>query len=183
MSRSGESATQYFDAALATGDYYVKEQNAGRWGGKGAERLWLSGAVTREDFMALVSNEMPGVPGKKLTVRTKEKRTAGYDWCFAVPKSVPLYLAETGDQVVERMVEESFKETLGDVEARMETRVRVGDQDTDRTTGEIVYAWFVHRETRPIDGLCDPHFHIHGYVFNATFDETENRWKAGQFRT
>ena len=45
----------------------------------------------------------------------------------------------------------------------------------------MVYAWFVHRETRPIDGMTDPHFHIHAYVFNATFDEIENRWKAGQF--
>ena len=77
MSSSGEGATKYFDAALATGDYYVKEPGCGRWGGKGAERLSLSGAVGREDFIALVSNEMPGVPGKKLTVRTKEKRTAG----------------------------------------------------------------------------------------------------------
>jgi conjugative relaxase-like TrwC/TraI family protein len=116
-----------------------------------------------------------------LTVRNKDKRTPGYDFCFSVPKSVSVYLAETDDHAVERMVEESFKETMTDIESRMETRVRVGGQDTDRTSGNLVYAWFVHRETRPIDGMPDPHFHIHAYVFNATLDETENRWKAGQF--
>jgi hypothetical protein len=29
--------------------------------------------------------------------------------------------------------------------------------------------------------MPDPHFHIHAYVFNATFDHKEQRWKAGQF--
>jgi hypothetical protein len=32
----------------------------------------------------------------------------------------------------------------------METRVRVGDQDDNRTVANMVYAAFVHRETRPI---------------------------------
>ncbi|MFO0946462.1 MAG: AAA family ATPase, partial [Planctomycetota bacterium] len=35
---------------------------------------------------------------------------------------------------------------------------------------------------RPVDGVPDPHLHAHCYVFNTTFDETEDRWKAGQFR-
>jgi conjugative relaxase-like TrwC/TraI family protein len=78
------------------------------------------------------------------------------------------------------MIHDSFTETMTDIEARMETRVRIGGQDRDRTTGNMVYASFVHRESRPIDGMADPHFHIHGYVFNATFDPEEGRWKAGQ---
>jgi len=32
-----------------------------------------------------------------------------------------------------------------------------------------------------VDGIPDPHLHAHCFVFNATFDETEQRWKAGQF--
>uniref|UniRef100_UPI00300F227D relaxase domain-containing protein n=1 Tax=Stenotrophomonas muris TaxID=2963283 RepID=UPI00300F227D len=35
---------------------------------------------------------------------------------------------------------------------------------------------------RPVDGLPDPHLHTHCTVFNATWDETEKMWKAGQFR-
>jgi conjugative relaxase-like TrwC/TraI family protein len=178
MSDSGEGATKYFDAALATTDYYAKDN--GQWGGKGAQKLGLENEVTRKQFAALALNKVPSTE-QKLTVRTKGKRTAGYDFCFSVPKSLSVYLAETGDQMVEGVVVGSFRETMADIEARMETRVRAGGQDTDRVSGNMVYAWFVHRETRPIGGMTDPHFHIHAYVFNATFDETENRWKAGQF--
>jgi conjugative relaxase-like TrwC/TraI family protein len=75
---------------------------------------------------------------------------------------------------------------MADVESRMETRVRGTaengeERDCNRTTGNLVYASFVHTVTRPIDGIPDPHYHIHGFTFNATFDAQENRWKAGQF--
>src|SRR5271166_14076 len=183
MSVSAEGAEKYFDAALKRSDYYTKE--LGGWGGKGAERLGLSGEVTREAFVALASNEVPGT-GAKLTVRTKDKRTAGYDFCYSVPKSLSIYLSLTRDPAVERMIHEAFRETMVDVEDRIETRVRGADEggnqrDENRTTGNLVYAAFVHSVSRPIDGIPDPHCHIHCYVFNATFDPVERRWKAGQF--
>ena len=55
MSVSGEGATKYFDAALATSKYYGSER--GQWGGKGAELLGLQGDVSRKDFIALASNK------------------------------------------------------------------------------------------------------------------------------
>lgn len=85
MSVSAEGAGNYFDVALKKSYYYAKEP--GVWGGKGAERLGLKGEVIREDFLALASNEVPGT-GENLTVRTKDKRTAGYDFCYSIPKSV-----------------------------------------------------------------------------------------------
>jgi conjugative relaxase-like TrwC/TraI family protein len=183
MSVSAEGAEKYFDAALRRSDYYTRER--GVWGGKGAERLGLRGEVTREPFLALASNKVPGKE-ENLTVRTKDKRTAGYDFCYSVPKSVSVYLALTGDPGVEGMISEAFGETMVDVEAWMETRVRGTDEEgnprhENRTTGNMVYAAFVHTVTRPIDGIPDPHYHIHGCVFNATFDQVEGRWKAGQF--
>ena len=68
----------------------------------------------------------------------------------------------------------------------MEARLRGKDQDgvlrnEDRTTGNLLYASFTHTVTRPIDGIPDPHYHIHAFAFNATYDEVEQRWKAGQF--
>src|SRR5258708_5442708 len=140
MSVSAEGAGNYFDVALKkSSDYYAKE--LGVWGGKGAERLGLKGEVTREDFLALASNKVPGT--ENLTVRTKDKRTEGYDFCYSVPKSVSVYLALNGDRAVERMINEAFQETMVDVEARMETRVRGADEDgsqrhENRTTGNMV---------------------------------------------
>jgi len=207
MSVSGEGATKYFDAALATSKYYGSER--GQWGGKGAERLGLHGDVSRKDFIALASNKRPGTD-ETLTVRMKttrkqkdlvfdekantwkledgevSNRRAGYDFCFSVPKSVSLYLVETGDRAVEQLIHQAFKETMVDIENRMETRVRgKGDdgqvRNEERTTGNLIYASFVHTETRPIDGIPDPHYHIHAFTFNATYDPEEERWKAGEF--
>jgi conjugative relaxase-like TrwC/TraI family protein len=83
MSESGEAATKYFDRALETADYYAK--NPGLWGGKGAAMLGMAGPVKREEFVALASNKVPGME-QTLTVRTKDKRTAGYDFCFSAPR-------------------------------------------------------------------------------------------------
>ena len=71
MSVSGEGATKYFDAALATSKYYGSER--GQWGGRGAERLGLHGDVNRKDFIALASNKRPGTD-ETLTVRMKTTR-------------------------------------------------------------------------------------------------------------
>jgi conjugative relaxase-like TrwC/TraI family protein len=68
----------------------------GVWGGKGAERLGLIGDVNREDSVSLASNKTPGTKEDTLRVRTKDKLTAGYDFCFSVPKSVSIYLADAG---------------------------------------------------------------------------------------
>lgn len=72
IERHGAADTaKYFDASLATTDYYVRE--CGTWAGKGAERLGLAGQVRREDFMALANNKAPGTD-QRITVRLKEDR-------------------------------------------------------------------------------------------------------------
>jgi conjugative relaxase-like TrwC/TraI family protein len=186
MSVSPAAAAKYFDSALEKADYYAKSEATGKgvWGGIGADRLGLTGEVQRDDFIKLASNENP--PGGSLTERTKEKRRAGYDFTFSVPKSVSLYLAETGDRDVETLIQAAFKETMSDIERRMEARVRGKDEeglsrDEDRATGNLAYAAFTHTVSRPVAGIPDPHYHLHAFVFNATFDELEQRWKAGQF--
>ena len=187
QSVSAKGATRYFDEALARGDYYSEQDRSiGTWGGKAAERLGFSDQVQREDFIALASNMDPG-SGERLTLRTKNNRTAGYDFTFSVPKSVSLFLAVEPENEVREMVLEAFRATMADVEAEMKTRVRGRDQsgrqrDTERLTGNLAYAAFVHEVSRPVDGVPDPHFHIHCYVLNATYDEVEQRWKAGFFR-
>ena len=94
---------------------------------KAPSRLGLAGEAKRDDFIRLAANETP--EGDSLTERTKEKRRAGYDFTFSVPKSVSLYLAETGDRTVEGMIQAAFEETMADIERRMEARVRGKDED------------------------------------------------------
>ncbi len=98
-----------------------------------------------------------------------------------------LYLARNLASEVRRMVMDSFSETMTSIEVELKTRVRGRGADgrarhEERVTGNLAYATFVHDTSRPVDGIPDPHFHIHSYVLNATFDPEENRWKAGFFR-
>jgi conjugative relaxase-like TrwC/TraI family protein len=204
-SHSAEAARNYFDVSLKTSDYYTKD--VGTWGGKGAEILGLKGDVKRKDFVALANNRWPGANGKRLTARMNKtrledvtdkktgllvvdpktgevqkrevsNRRAGYDFTFSVPKSVSLYLAVNEDKVLEQMIAEALDETMAAIEARMETKVRKAYQQDNRLSPNMVYAKFVHSETRPVDGIPDPHYHIHVFAMNATFDEVEKEWKA-----
>jgi conjugative relaxase-like TrwC/TraI family protein len=204
-SHSAEAAKNYFDVALKTSDYYTKD--VGTWGGKGAEILGLKGDVQRKDFVALANNRWPGANGKRLTARMNKtrledvidkktrvpavdpdsgvvkkrevsNRRAGYDFTFSVPKSVSLYLAVNEDKVIEQMITEAVDETMAAIEARMETKVRKGYQQDNRPSPNMVYAKFVHGETRPVDGIPDPHYHVHVFSMNATLDGVEKEWKA-----
>lgn len=181
---NAQAAQSYFTQGLAREDYYVKGQEiAGRWGGFGAERLALFGEVDRAAFKALTENRMPGVGGK-LTPRDDLPRTVGYDMNFHAPKGVSLLHAIHRDGRILDAFRESVADTMREIERHAETRVRLGGKYEDRATGNLAWAEFVHLTARPNEthDLPDPHLHAHCFVFNATFDAVEDRWKAGQFR-
>jgi conjugative relaxase-like TrwC/TraI family protein len=189
VNRSAEGVERYFDRELAVSDYLMKEP--GVWAGQGAERLGLRGPVQRTQFVALLRNEDP-TSGERLTARmntsrqekgeTVSNRQVGYGLVFGVPKSLSVYLAITGDQVVEKIAKSAVDETMRAMEAEMQCKVRKEGLHEDRRTGEMLYSKFFHRDSRPINGLSDPHWHVHCFIHNATFDPVEKRWKAGQFR-
>ncbi len=175
---SAKDAKRYYAAA----DYYSEGQELlGSWGGKGAARLGLAGTVNKLSFDRLCDNLDPRT-GEPLTVRTRTERTVGYDFTFSVPKSVSLLYAMSGDQAILDAFRGAVDETMREMEAEMQTRVRKGRQDDNRITGNMTWAEFIHTTSRPVDGLPDPQLHAHVFVFNTTWDEEEERWKAGQFR-
>jgi conjugative relaxase-like TrwC/TraI family protein len=174
---SASGAKRYY----ATADYYSEGQElVGSWGGKGASRLGLEGTVDQVSFERLCDNLHPGT-GLPLTVRTRTERRVGYDFTFSVPKSVSLLYAMSGDQGIMEAFRGAVADTMREIEAEMKTRVRRKGQDTDRTTGNMVWAEFIHTTSRPVDGLPDPQLHAHVFAFNTTWDDEERRWKAGQF--
>src|SRR5437660_10179443 len=137
---SAGAAKRYY----ATPDYYSEGQEiVGSWGGKGASRLGLEGAVDKFSFERLCDNLDPRT-GEPLTVRTRTERTVGYDFTFSVPKSVSLLYALSGDQDMLGAFRVAVDETMREIEAEMKTRVRMGRQDTNRTTGNMVWAEFIH---------------------------------------
>jgi conjugative relaxase-like TrwC/TraI family protein len=181
-----KNAEQYFEEHLCVGDYYNEgERVAGEWIGLGAERLGLSGKVRADDFLRLCENQNPAT-GETLTQRLNTTRTEDgenaanrrifYDFTFSPPKSVSLATFLGRDERILEAHGRAVRTALREFEAFAATRVRNGGAQNDRRTGNFAAALFTHDTSRALD----PHVHTHCIVFNATFDSTENRWKALQ---
>lgn len=181
VSKSASSAVKYFDEGLSKSDYYAeKGEIIGKWQGKFAEQLGLSGEVQKEQFEALAYNQNP-LTGEQLTARNSENRRVGYDFTFDVPKSVSLVYSQTKDKDILTAFDSAIQATMSEIEEHAATRVRANGKNENRLTGNLAWATFTHEEARPIGGLPDPHLHQHVFVFNATHDEKEGRVKAAQF--
>jgi conjugative relaxase-like TrwC/TraI family protein len=183
QSQSADHAKAYFTDALHKSDYYTNDQELpGQFLGKLGKRLGVEGTVTREQFFALCENRNP-ISGESLTPRTQEKRTVGYDINFHAPKSLSILNAFAKDLHLQDAFQASVRQVMAGIEADIMTRVRIGNADEDRKASELVWGEFIHLVARPADGAApDPHLHAHCFVINATFDETESKIKAGQFR-
>ena len=171
-------AEGYFDEHLAQNDYYAAgEIRPGQWIGAGAERLELNNVVTRDQFHALCENKNPN-DDKRLTLRQEKtnQRRVFYDFTCSAPKSVSVLAVTMDDDRLVSAHEEATRIAFRELETFAATRVRKQGNQRDRTTGNLVAAAFTHTSSRALDPLL----HTHLTVFNATFDETEKRWKALQ---
>ena len=142
--------------------------------------MQLSGAATREQFASLCDNRHP-VTGEQLTPRTKSNRRVGYDFTFNAPKSVSVLYALSGDERIAEAVRDAANATMREIEQEIGTRVRAGGENGERKTGNLLWADFLHTTSRPVDGIPDPHLHVHAYAFNVTYDPVELRYKAAEF--
>jgi len=183
QNKSASGAKSYFATELNQADYYINDQELkGRFQGKLAERLGLGLDADKENFFALCENINPKT-GENLTYMTKDNRTVGYDINFHCPKSVSIVHALSGNRNILEIFEQSVSQTMREIEQDVMTRVRKNGAYSDRKTGELVWAEFTHQTARPVEGYApDPHLHAHCFVFNATFDKEENKYKAAQFR-
>lgn len=175
QARSVSYAQDYFEQVLTQGDYYLGQEIAGNWNGKGVSALGLSSdqPVTKEQFNDLVAGKHP-ITGQSLTQRQRSDRRPGVDLTFSVPKSVTLAWAINDDERIAEVLREAVHETMQrDVEPLMQRRVRTGDHANTKqkkSTGRILYADFLHKTSRPVDGKPDPHLHVHAFVVNWTQD-------------
>ena len=179
--KSAAAAKAYYTEGLKREDYYSEKQEViGQWHGLAAELLGLEGKVAAKDFAALAENRHP-LTGERLTPRTKIDRRVGYDLNFHAPKSLSVLYALTGDKRILEAFRSAVIETMSSIETATTTRVRQKGAQSERVTGNLVWAEFVHFTARPVGGIPDPHLHAHCFAFNSTFDPVEERWKAASW--
>ncbi|APZ95859.1 MobF family relaxase [Fuerstiella marisgermanici] len=172
QSTSAAGTAKYFET-LSAGDYYLGERVVALWRGKTAGRLGLTegSELTKEQFMALLAGRNPA-NGKPLTQRKVKNRRPGMDMTLSVPKSVSLAFAINKDEAVLTAFRDAVNTTMAeDVEPLMHRRVRDGQYSgtKQRTqTGNMLWAGFEHKTSRPVGDLVDPQLHAHCFVFNVT---------------
>jgi conjugative relaxase-like TrwC/TraI family protein len=176
--KNRNAATTYFDEHLSHNDYYTEQESqAGYWVGQGVERLGLKPGqvVTREAFLKLCDNRHPGT-GAQLTQLQLSQRRIFFDFTCSAPKSVSILAVTMDDKRIIEAHREAAAVAMKELEVFAGTRVRQHGAMTDRTTGNLVGAAFLHSSSRALD----PQLHTHFTLFNATFDPAEQRWKALQ---
>ena len=172
---------------LERSDYYTEgERVIGYWRGRAAELLGLKGAVQSQDFEALRQGLDPATC-KFLRQRQSADRVGAdgtaqshgrhlYDFTFSAPKSVSIMALVGGDQRLVNAHEKAVTAALQELEAHAASRVRQDGANTDRTTGNLAVAVYLHDASREMD----PQLHTHSVAANLTYDGAEGRWKALQ---
>jgi conjugative relaxase-like TrwC/TraI family protein len=168
-------ADYYLDTvAKGAEEYYVGSGEApGRWVGRGAERLGLSGDVEGRALRDVLAGH--DLSGTTLLARQGPKRMPGYDCTFNAPKSVTLLFA-LGSPETRRQVREAHEAAVDAALAVLEAeacRLRRGRGGAHIQPGEgFAAAAFRHRTSRS----GDPHLHTHVVIANLARFEQDGRW-------
>lgn len=184
--KSSAGAADYY----AKDDYYL-EGEAGapnlEWGGAAAGPLGLSGKVEASDLRAVLDGRNPNSEGPSVTAsQTKTKHHAGWDFTFAVPKSVTLLVlaAEKHDPALADRLKEHIMGANKTMMAYLETNhavTRVREEDgliREVKTGNLLYGSVMHVTTRG----GDPHIHVHNPVANTTRNPETGQYGALETR-
>ena len=185
--RAMSNGEGYAARHLAHSDYYAEgERVVGRWFGRGAELLGLTGEVQSEHFEAIRQGLDP-FSGEFLRQRHSADRVAGdgsiqsrgrnlYDFTFSAPKSISILAGLTGDERLVDAHQKATIESLKELESFAATGVRRAGASHDRPTGNLILAVYHHDTSRELD----PQLHTHVVAANLTWDGPEERWKALQ---
>jgi conjugative relaxase-like TrwC/TraI family protein len=180
--------TIYANTAGASARYYTRyladdgPDGEGRWLGRQATALGLSGTVATEDLEALLSGHDPMTGarlGRALVDRYDTKgrvirAVAGFDATFSAPKSVSVWWALTGDPGLVETHDLAVRAVLEHLERYgATTRVRVHGGRRHPDSGGLVVAAFGQATSRE----DDPQLHTH-VVISAKVQAPDGGWMA-----
>jgi conjugative relaxase-like TrwC/TraI family protein len=166
----------YLDKHLTANDYYCEnEAVAGRWIGRGAERLGLSGKIHGGDdaFETLRNNRHPS-DGSKLTPRDSDERIRFYDFQCSAQKSVSVMAVTMGDDRLLAAHDCATAKAFSELERFAAAQANSALSRENRITENVIAAQFRHTASRALD----PQVHTHFVTANATWDHASGSWRA-----
>ncbi|MBV9481545.1 MAG: relaxase domain-containing protein, partial [Acidobacteria bacterium] len=179
------TAREYFQKEFAHGsNSYFSEQGViqGRWSGRLAEDLGLTGGVTEEAYLRLIEGQDPKTGEQWIkhrdTYLTREGKEAGHipawDLTLSAPKSFSLAALVGQDERLIRAAQLANTKAMEVMEGYVQGRG--GGSRRPINTGRWILATFQHDTSRPVDGYPAPQLHFHNVLMNVQRDFT------GQFR-
>ena len=170
----------YYAREVAAGveDYFVGHgEETGRWIGRGAAALGLSGEADTEGLSRLFGHGFHPVTGAGLGRPFDPDCTAvaGYALSFSPPKSVSILWALSADDVSDAVRaghDAAVEAALGFLQDRAAFCRRGHGGAVQEATGGYVAAVFVHRTSR----AGDPQLHSHVLVANKVQAASDGRW-------
>lgn len=162
---SGAGQGDYY-LNLAQEDYYTKGvEPPGRWHGKGAEALLLSGDVTAEALRQVLNGYAPYANEPLVQNAGKENRQSGWDLTFSAPKSVSVAWSQADDPLrtaIEAAHDKAVSSALTYLE-REAGITRRGQGGYEKESANVVFAVFQHGTSR----AQDPALHSHALLLNV----------------
>ena len=171
---TGGQEAYYTD--LAREDYYLNGgEPLGLWFGEGAEKLSLTGKVTREALSALFRGFSPTEDQKLVQNAGQEKRQPGWDLTFSAPKSVSTLWSQAPDEVrsaIQRIHLAAVQTALGYLQEAAGI-TRRGHDGAEAERAGLIMALFEHGTSR----AQEPQLHTHCLVINAS-SRADGTWGA-----
>jgi conjugative relaxase-like TrwC/TraI family protein len=174
---SAAAALGYYDH-LQRDDYYSRGgEPPGRWAGRGAERLSLTGPVTHAEFEAALQGLDPKTGARLAQIGGRgREHSAGWDMTFSAPKSVSVLwaLSEGSERVA---IEQAHQSAVLAATEQLEenagwARRGRGGSVREQTAG-LLMAQFDHHTSRE----SDPQLHTHSFIFNLA-PRRDGSWGA-----
>jgi conjugative relaxase-like TrwC/TraI family protein len=180
IGRMAPGRADYYLTAVAKRDglegyYLARGEEPGRWLGRGADTLGLSGEVTAEQLRAVLDGRDP-TSGEQLAAHPARK-VPEFDHTFRAPKSVSLLWA-LGDQATAAEVVAAHDAAVDAAIGYLQrsagfTRRGAGGAETVPVDG-FVAAAFRHRTSR----ADDPLLHTHVLVANLARTSDDGVWRT-----
>jgi conjugative relaxase-like TrwC/TraI family protein len=176
--KGADAGAYYVDGP---GGYYLDgDEPPGRWLGRGAEMLGLSGDADDEDFLAVMDGIDP-VDGRLLGTRHTDRTVRGFDVTCSAPKSVSVLYA-VGDEHMRREVldahDAAVAAAFGWIEDHAHCRYRVNGEIWTVDADGLIAAAFRQHTSR----AHDPQIHTHLVIANRVA-APDGRWLALDART